>query len=156
MCVIVMWAWCSEIGDHAHTNMMATAVKTPWRTAACLMFLTGPFRYIKQPQKLTKPLAIGHAPFLQYKSPEQSGEQPQLLFVRRHSKSGFMASGTTCTCCHPMVTSRQTCMYMHVPAVIPMVTSRQTCMDMQLHVPAVIPMVTPPPGRYTCVSWRSP
>ena len=68
------------------------SVKTSWRNAASLMFLTGPFKYTKQPQKLTKPLSISRAPFIQYTSPNSEQHQAELLFVQRHSKSGFMVS----------------------------------------------------------------
>ena len=67
---------------------MAIAVKTPWRNAACLMFMTGPFRFSRPPQRLTEPLSVGHSPFIQYDCP--GNPQPELLFVKRHSKSGFM------------------------------------------------------------------
>lgn len=65
---------------------MATSVKLPWRNAACLMFMTGPFRYTKQPQIIMNPLSISRSPFISMDSPDE----PELLYVQRHSKSGFM------------------------------------------------------------------
>ena len=66
----------------------AAAVKTPWRNAACLMFLTGPFGYCKQPLPIENPLSVSQGPFLKYTSKEEP--EPEILFVQRHSKSGFM------------------------------------------------------------------
>ena len=54
------------------------------------MLMTGPFRYSRPAQRLSKPLAVGHSPYLEYKS--SGTPQPEMLFVKRHSKSGFMVS----------------------------------------------------------------
>ena len=77
---------------------MAASVKVPWRNAACLMFMTGPFRYCRNPQRATKPTSIGLSPFIEY-HPSVKGEhhpEQDILFVKRHSKSGFMVKWCRC------------------------------------------------------------
>ena len=65
-------------------------VKNPWRNAACLLLLTGPFRYSRPAQRLSKPLAVGYSPYLEYKC--SGTPQPEVLFVKRHPQVNFMVS----------------------------------------------------------------
>ena len=59
-------------------------VKTAWRNSACLMLLSGPFKYRKPRGDELK----GLPNFLEMS--EHEGEKLELLFVQRHVKAGFM------------------------------------------------------------------
>ncbi len=62
---------------------MAAIASSGWRNSACVMMLSGPFRYCREPQA-----TLGKKPFLEYTS--ELREQPEIVFVKRHSQSGFM------------------------------------------------------------------
>ncbi len=75
-------------------------VKHVWRKAACVLFVTGPFKYCPQKAPGMRGLIEAHVRgarppttcFLE-KDPQQSHrEDMEIMFVQRHSKSGFMVS----------------------------------------------------------------
>ena len=66
-------------------------VKTVWRNSACLMLLNGPFRYKRSTLDLGSILEKRSLPdYLQIVDHPESTDDKELLFVRRHAKSGFM------------------------------------------------------------------
>ena len=78
-----------QIDDYYQSSSLPmAAVETRWRNAACLMFLTGPFRFSKAPQKISNPLVVSKSPFIRNKCEQRS--EPSILFAKRHSKAGFM------------------------------------------------------------------
>ena len=74
-------------------------VKQTWRNAACLLFLTGPFRYSPRNAGPMRALLESHTKgksppttnFLEMCSTSSPArEDMEMVFVQRHSKSGFM------------------------------------------------------------------
>ena len=64
--------------------------KTVWRNSACLLLLNGHFRYRKPSlNELKGVLEKNVLPNFLENAPD-STDQSELLFVRRHDKSGFM------------------------------------------------------------------
>ena len=66
-------------------------IKTVWRNSACLMLLNGPFRYKRStldPGSVLEKHALPD--YLEIIDRHESTEDKELLFVRRHAKSGFM------------------------------------------------------------------
>ena len=68
-----------------------TKIKTVWRNSACLMLLSGNFKYRKQSvDELVNILDRKVLPNFIETSSESGTVDEELLFVQRHSKSGFM------------------------------------------------------------------
>ncbi len=68
-------------------------IKTVWRNSACLMLINGPFRYKRSnlnPESVLEKRALPD--FLEILDHHESTDDKELLFVRRHAKSGFMVS----------------------------------------------------------------
>ena len=67
-------------------------IKTVWRNSACLMLINGPFRYrsILNPGSILEKQALPN--FLDILDHHESTDDKELLFVRRHAKSGFMVN----------------------------------------------------------------
>ena len=66
-------------------------VKTVWRNSACLMLLNGPFKYKRPTLDLGAVLEKQALPnYLEIIDHTKSTDDKELLFVRRHAKSGFM------------------------------------------------------------------
>ena len=69
----------------------ASKIRTVWRNSACLMLVTGPFRYKKSnldPQTVLEKHALPD--YLEIIDHTEPAVDKELLFVRRHAKSGFM------------------------------------------------------------------
>lgn len=66
----------------------ARKIKTMWRNSACLMLLSGHFKYRNPP--LNDFLERKTLPNLLENTAAESTGENELLFVLRHAKSGFM------------------------------------------------------------------
>lgn len=77
------------------------SVRHAWRRAACLLFVTGPFKYCPKKAPGMRALLEAHVKgtpppttsYLETDPTQQSRrEDMELMFVQRHSTSGFMVS----------------------------------------------------------------